>query len=168
MCSVACHLAVKFLPLSRELFVIRYTKTQTASFRIIIVQKNLCFKSPCPMGKLYSWCCHFKSNSHFRPQFPQNPRTPSLWVTSMSLSTSTLNLNLSQSQRPWTWAPSVTARGVPTSGIKMETVLLPPCVCWLAWLRSEAHTPFWEVNFAFPINFQAFVWFMIMAATQTF
>jgi hypothetical protein len=46
MCLVAHCLAVKFLPLSRELFVIGYPKTKTTSLRIIIVQRNLCFKVP--------------------------------------------------------------------------------------------------------------------------
>jgi hypothetical protein len=43
---VARCLAVKFLPLSRELFVIGCPKTQTASLRIIIVQRKSLLQGP--------------------------------------------------------------------------------------------------------------------------
>jgi hypothetical protein len=83
MCSVAHCLAIKILPLSRELFVIRWPKTQTASFRIIIVQRNLCFKVPLAHGLIIYLVLPFQV-SYFGSQFPQTLTIPTLWVTSLS------------------------------------------------------------------------------------
>jgi hypothetical protein len=74
MCLVAHHLAVNFLPLSTELFVIRGPKTQTASFRIIIVQRNLCFKGPLVVYMVLL----FQLKQSFWPQFPLNPGNSNL------------------------------------------------------------------------------------------
>jgi hypothetical protein len=173
-------LVVKFLPLSRELSVIGCPKTQTASLRIIIVQRNLCFMVPLAHRLIIYLVLPFQV-SHFRPQFPQNPRIPILWITSLFLSTPTklsfcpcspimtalprwppLNLRLSQWRRLWIRAPSLRAKG--QSWVRDKTEVFPLThthhARWLAWLRSETHTythPSAEVHFALPINFPACV-----------
>jgi hypothetical protein len=187
MCLVACCLAVKFLPLSRELFVIRCPKTQTANFRVIIVQRNLCFKVSWAHGLIIHLGLLFQA-SHFRPQFPQNPRIPTSWIISFSLSTATklsfcpsypimsalplyspLNLNLGQSRRLWTQAPSIGSRGNPASGIKTEGSF-HLCVC--AGLpdlsQRHTHTPFCRNKFCLSANFQACVLLVIVAAPWYF
>jgi hypothetical protein len=78
MCSVAHHLAVKFLPLSRELFVISYPKTQTASVRIITVQRNLCFKVPLAHGLIIYLVLPFQVKYSFQASVSPNPRNSHL------------------------------------------------------------------------------------------
>jgi hypothetical protein len=70
MCSVAHHLAVKFLAVS-----IHSPKTQTTSLMIIVVSVKLCFKVSLPHGLIMYLVLTFQAQWF---HFPQNPRNSCL------------------------------------------------------------------------------------------
>jgi hypothetical protein len=87
MCLVAYHLAVKSLPLSRELFVIGCPKTQTTSLRIIIVQRILCFKVPLAHSTNILGADNPGQIVISDLSFPRILEIPTFGITSLSLGT---------------------------------------------------------------------------------